>query len=154
MRRWNAGRWCQWMQIALYAMLLCAVMFLTYSGSRLYQNVSASKEQNEAMRGTLAYLQSQISANAGINLQIEDTENGSLLRMPLEESDYDLLIYCADGALREEVTASGKTADPEKAQVIAQGKEFTAQWVNRRLLQLELDGRSTLVSFQTGEVQP
>lgn len=153
MKRQNARRWCQWMQIALYGMLLCAVLFLAYSGSKLYQNVSASKEQNETMRGTLAYLQSQVSENAGNNIQIEDAENGNLLRMPLEESNYDLLIYCADGALMEEVTASGTPANSKKAQVIAEGKKFTVSWVNRAMLQLELDERSTLVSLRNGETQ-
>lgn len=155
MRQRNACRWCQWMQIALYTMLLCAVLFLTYSGSKLYENVNASKKQNEATRGTLAYLQSQVSENAGdSNIQIENAENGNLLRVPLKESGYDLLIYCADGALREEVTASGNPANAEKAQIIADGEEFVVSWVNQRMLQMELDGRSTLVSLRTGETQP
>lgn len=154
MKRQSVYRWCQWMQIALYGMLLCAVLFLAYSGSRLYQNVSTSKNQNEVMRGTLAYLQSQVSANAGSNIQIEDTENGSRLRISLKESGYDLLIYCEAGALMEEVTVSGKAADSKKAQVIAEGEKFTASWINQKMLQLELDGKSTFVSFPTGEAQP
>ncbi len=141
----------QLMQIALYLVLLCGVLFLAYSGSRLYQSVSVSKQNNEVQRGTLAYLQSQVSANDSAVISIETIESGSLLRLPLGESGYDMMIYCADGSLVEETAKSGSAPSPDKAQTIADSTSFSAAWVNPNLLRLEVDGKTALVSLRTEE---
>ena len=136
-------------QVALYAVLLWAVLLLAYGGGRLYQSVNSAKAANESLRGTLAYLQSQVSANDTGGISVEAGAEGALLRLPLAGSDYETLIYCSNGNLMEELATVGAQPDPDKAQTIAEGTMFSAVWVNDHLLRLEADGHTALVSLRT-----
>ena len=134
-------------QVITYGFLTAAILLLAYGGARLYRGVSAARVQNESLRGTLAYLQSQVAANDAGGAAVESGLEGDMLVLPLEGGEYQTMIYLSDGKLVEELAPAGARPDPERAQTIADASEFSAAFVNDHALRLSVDGRTALVSL-------
>ena len=53
------------MMLALYAILICAMLILAVAGARLYTAAMQSKSSNSSSRNALSVVQTQISAYGG-----------------------------------------------------------------------------------------
>ena len=136
-------------QVLTYGFLIAAVLLLAYGGGRLYRGVSSARAQNEALRGTLAYLQSQVAANDAGGVRIESGPEGDMLVLPLSNGAYQTMIYLSDGELVEELAPTEAQPDPAKAQVISDVTSFSAAFAGDHVLKLCADGRTALVSLHT-----
>ena len=134
-------------QVLTYGVLIAAILLLAYGGGRLYRSVSEARTRNEAVRGTLAYLQSQVAANDAGGVRIESGPDGDMLVLPLESGDYQTMIYLSEGKLMEELSPVGARPDPTRAQAISDVSSFSVSFAGNRALKLCVDGRTALVSL-------
>ena len=134
-------------QVLTYGFLIAAILLLAYGGGRLYRGVSSARTQNEALRGTLAYLQSQVAANDAGGVRIESGPEGDMLVLPLSSGEYQTMIYLSNGKLLEELAPTDVRPDPTRAQTISAVNSFSAAFAGDHALKVSVDGRTALVSL-------
>lgn len=140
-------------QLATYAFIIAAVLFLVYTGSQLFRNVTVQKEQNEHLRNTVSYLQNQFSAydaTGRFSVDKGPEKTGDMLVFKLPEEDFRLYIYTYKGYLVEELgNASG--ARPKRAERITPIKSFQVRERKGQRLLIDMDGVSAWITLRSRE---
>ena len=129
--------------LALFALMLGCILWLTALGAGLYGRLAASRSANDQVRATLGYLVTRVrSSDAGGAVRVEEGPEGDMLILADRESGYETRIYLSDGWLVEQLCAADAATDPAAAQPVAQAESFSAQWARSTLLQVTLDGKT------------
>lgn len=129
--------------LALFALMLGCILWLTALGAGLYGRLEASRSANEQTRAALGSLVTRIrSSDVTGAIRLDSGPEGDMLVLTDRESGYQFRIYLADGWLVEQFCSADAATDPADAQRLAQAREFTAQWVTSSLLQLTVDGNT------------
>ena len=129
--------------LALFALMLGCILWLTALGAGLYGRLAASRSANDQVRATLGYLVTRVrSSDAAGAVRVEEGPEGDMLIRADRESGYETRIYLSDGWLVEQLCAADAATDPAAAQPVAQAESFSAQWARSTLLRVTVDGKT------------
>ena len=151
MRR-SSGRATPAFSLALFALMLGCILWLTALGAGLYGRLEASRSANEQGRAALGSLITRVrSGDAAGAVRLSSGPEGDMLVLTEQESGYEFRIYLADGWLVEQFCAADAATDPAAAQPLAPAQEFTAQWAAPALLRLTVDGKTADAALRSAE---
>lgn len=138
--------------LALFALMLGCILWLTALGAGLYGRLEISRSANEQTRAALGSLVTRVrSCDAAGAVWLDCGPEGDMLVLSDRESGYQFRIYLADGWLVEQFCAADAVTDPTDAQRLAQAQEFTAQWASPSLLRLTVDGNTADAALRSAE---
>lgn len=151
MRR-SSGRATPAFSLALFALMLGCILWLTALGAGLYGRLTESRAANEQTRAALGSLVTRARAGdtAGA-VRLDSGPEGDMLVLTDPDTGYEFRIYLAEGWLMEQFCAADAATDPAAAQPLAQVREFTAQWVSPSLLRLTVDGDTAEAALRSAE---
>lgn len=149
MRR-SSGRATPAFSLALFALMLGCILWLTALGAGLYGRLAASRAANDQVRASLGSLVTRVRASdvAGA-VRVEDGPEGDMLVLADAAGGYEIRVYLSGGQLLEQLCAPGADPDPEAAQPLAPAREFSARWAQPSLLRLTVDGVSADVALRS-----
>ena len=136
--------------LALYGLLIAALLVLTLAGARCYAAASESRQRHADARNALAFLQTQ-AASCGKRAALRPGPAGLTLALPDGETGYETRVYCADGTLYTEYTQQDRPNAPGDAVALCEAADFSAAWRGEDLLEVTVDGRSAWI-WQPGGV--
>lgn len=151
MRR-SSGRATPAFSLALFALMLGCILWLTALGAGLYGRLAASRSANEQTRAALSSLVTRVrSGDAAGAVRLDNGPEGDMLVLTDRDSGYEIRIYLADGWLVEQLCAADAATDPAAGQHLAPAQEFTAQWASPALLRLTVDGKTADAALRSAE---
>ena len=151
MRR-SSGRATPAFSLALFALMLGCILWLTALGAGLYGRLEASRSAHEHGRAALGSLITRVrSGDAAGAVRLSSGPEGDMLVLTEPESGYEFRIYLAQGWLVEQFCAADAATDPAAAQPLAPAQEFTAQWAAPALLRLTVDGKTADAALRSAE---
>jgi len=121
--------------LALFAVFLICALFVVLFGAKIYKNTVEASEDNFTKRTSYTYITEKIRQHDNSHgVVIEDTENGSVIRLTQEIDDrlYYTFLYCDDNYLKE-YTSSNETFDKSYGSEIIEVKSLTSEKVNDSL---------------------
>ncbi len=144
--------------LALYAMLTAALLLLAFLGANLYASLTDGRAQDETRRATLAYIQSRVmAADAAQGVRVLDGPEGDALALAVDDSGYEVLIYCDAGRLWEQTSPAGSDFSTDAAQAIADCDSLALAWktgaTGAPVLEITANGANALVALRSGEEQ-
>ena len=81
--------------LALYGLLICAMLVLAAAGVRCYTAVVETRSAHTRQRSAMAYLQTQASACGGQNaVQLREGPQGVAVCLRDPDTDYETRVYC------------------------------------------------------------
>ena len=98
--------------LALYAILILALLVLVVAGAGLYSKTVAARACHDSQRLALAYIQSQ-TAGHGNQVRTADMAFGQALLLS-EGEDLETVIYLYDGQLRTQLRRGSLNFYPEE----------------------------------------
>ena len=125
--------------LALFCVFAASSLMVVLIGARVYQNTTASMQQNFSHRTSLSYVAAKIRQNDSANsLRIVPMGEDSALVVELRYGDsvYENWIYQSGGKLREVLVAQGTSFSPETGQEIMELQSFSVTETSPRLLTL------------------
>lgn len=129
--------------LALYGLLICAMLVLAAAGVRCYTAVVETRSAHTRQRSAMAYLQTQASACGGQNaVQLREGPQGVAVCLRDPDTDYETRVYCYDGWLYTEYLRAELPMDPQKSDRLCEVQSFSAVWQSEELLRVTADGRS------------
>lgn len=133
----------------LYAMILCAALLLTLFGATIYERISLRREENFALRSTLAYVQTRLAAADSVGgVKLGQGPEGAALLLPEGDSGYETRIYLSEGMLREELTLSGGPYNPDFANAVTEAESFEVKR-SGSLLRISVNGRAAYAALRS-----
>ena len=128
MRR-SSGRATPAFSLALFALMLGCILWLTALGAGLYGRLTESRAANEQTRAALGSLVTRVRAGdtAGA-VRLDSGPEGDMLVLTDPDTGYEFRIY-----------------------PLAQAREFTAQWVSPSLLRLTVNGDTAEAALRSAE---
>ena len=133
----------QLMMLALYALLIAALLLLTVAGARLYASAVAAQTENARQRSALSFIQTQLAASAGeAYIHVEEGSEGDILRISEPDGSFETAVYVYDGTLCTQMLAAGAVLSPENGEQICSMNSLSVCWESGGLLRIEADGRS------------
>lgn len=148
MRR-SSGRATPAFSLALFALMLGCILWLTALGAGLYGRLAASRTANDQVRASQSSLVTRVrSSDAADAVRVESGPEGDMLVLAAETDGYEIRIYSSDGWLMEQLCAVGADTDPAAAQPLARAGTFSAQWVHPALLRLSVDETAAEVALR------
>lgn len=148
----SSGRATPAFSLALFALMLGCILWLTALGAGLYGQLEASRSANEQTRAALGSLVTRVRAgDAAGAVRLGSGPEGDMLILTDRDSGYEFRLYLADGWLVEQFCAADAATDPAAAQQLAQAREFTAQWAGPALLRLTVDGSTAEAALRSAE---
>ena len=130
------------MMLALYAILICAMLILAVAGARLYTAAMQSKSSNSS-RNALSVVQTQISAYGGQGCaQLRPGPEGTAVCLHRQGSDYETRIYLYQGSLCTEYTRRDLDFAPQNAGQLCQLQSFEAAWQQENLICITANGQT------------
>lgn len=130
------------MMLALYAILICAMLILAVAGARLYTAAMQSKSSNSS-RNALSVVQTQISAYGGQGCaQLRPGPEGTAVCLHQQGSDYETRIYLYQGSLCTEYTRRDLDFAPPNAGQLCQLQSFEAAWQQENLICITANGQT------------
>lgn len=139
----TSGRATPAFSLALFALMLGCILWLTALGAGLYGRLAASSDANDQIRATLGYLVTRVRASDEVGaVSVREGPEGDMLVLADAASGYETRIYLSGGQLVEQLCAAGAATDPAAAQPVARAESFSIQWVRPALLRLAVDGRT------------
>ena len=146
MRQKQSSLWA----LALYAMLVAALLLLAVFGAKLYAGLTASRRANERQRAALAYLQSRVAAaDAAGAVSLGEGPEGQSLVLRMGDTGYETRIYLYEGSLVEEDVLTGSAGDPAEAQPIDECTQFSLAWEADGVLKITADEGSALAALRS-----
>ncbi len=131
------------MMLALYAILICAMLILAVAGARLYTAAMQSKSSNSSSRNALSVVQTQISAYGGQGCaQLRPGPEGTAVCLHQQGSDYETRIYLYQGSLCTEYTRRDLDFAPQNAGQLCQLQSFEAAWQQENLICITANGQT------------
>ena len=112
------------MSLALYTMMILALLALVTFGSRLYAGLTQNRQQNEQVRASLSTLVTALRAS--------DAE-GPALCLRQEDTGYESRIFLYQGGLYQQLCPQEDPFDTESAQLLAYTDRFEAEPEGRML---------------------
>lgn len=135
----------------LYALLLISALVLTVFGATIYENITLQRDRNNALRSTLAYLQTRIqAADGGGEIAVTENGEGSVLVLSEGDSGFVTRIYLRNGMLCEELNRRDSPLMPDLANALTPAESFLAE-KEEGLLRVTVDGRTALAALRVGE---
>lgn len=136
--------------LALFALMLGCILWLTALGAGLYGRLVDSRAANERARASLGYLVTRVrAADAAGAVTIQAGEEGDVLVLADADTGYETRIYLADGWLVEQLCPAGAALDPAAAQPVAEETAFTACWAAPQLLRLTTSAGTAEVALRS-----
>lgn len=120
--------------LALYAVLILALLVLVVAGARLYSAAVNKRAFHDSQRLALAYIQSQTAA-AQTRVRTEDMQWGNALLLSQGE-DLETVIYLYDGELRTQLWRSTTEFFPEEGNVLCDLNSLEFSWEDAGLLKI------------------
>ncbi len=133
----------------IHALLLIAALVLTVFAARIYGSITEGREENNALRSTLAYVQTRLAATEYKDgVHVEEGSEGSVLVLREGESGYETRIYLYEGQLREELSPCGSPLSPDEANCLTAAESFSIT-EEAGVLRISIDGRQALSALRT-----
>ncbi len=116
------------MTLALYAMMILALLALAAASSRLYASLTSSRQQNEALRASLSTLVTALRAgdSAG-GVSLKEGPEGTALCLRQGDTGYESRIYLYEGGLYQQLCPEDAPFETESAQLLARTDRFEAE---------------------------
>ena len=131
------------MMLALYAILIRAMLILAVAGARLYTAAMQSKSSNSSSRNALSVVQTQISAYGGQGCaELRPGPEGTAVCLHQQGSDYETRIYLYQGSLCTEYTRRDLDFAPQNAGQLCQLQSFEAAWQQENLICITANGQT------------
>ena len=138
--------------LALFALMLGCILWLTALGAGLYGQLAASRTANDQARATLRYLVTRVrEADAAGAVTVRQEGEGEVLVLADADTGYETRIFLSEGWLVEQLCPAGAALDPAAAQPVAQAEAFSAQWARPGLLTLSAGGAEAQVALRSAE---
>ena len=135
----------------LYALLLIAALVLTMFGATIYEKITLARDENNALRSTLAYVQTRVQAADGSGeISVTESNGGSVLNLAEGDSGFVTRIYLSDGMLCEELNRAASPLTPELANALTAAESFSVE-KEEGLLHITVDGHRALIALRAGE---
>ena len=148
----SSGRATPAFSLALFALMLGCILWLTALGAGLYGQLEASRSANEQSRAALGSLVTRVrSGDAAGAVRLDEGPEGDMLVLTDPDSGYEFRIYLAEGWLVEQFCAATAATDPAAAQPLAPARKFTARWQSAALLRLTVDGATADAALRSAE---
>ena len=142
-------------QLVTYGLLIGAVLFLVYTGSRLYEKATLQKDQNEQLRSSVFYLQNQLAANDAVDsVLVEKGPEGDMLVLVLPEEDYRVYIYTYQGYLMEELGTESEGLRPDQGERISPVKTLAVEKKSAQRLLVQVDQLSAWINLRCEGGEP
>lgn len=144
----------------IYGMFALFSLFLVVIGANVYRDVVTVGDENTAVRATFSYVANKVRMNGGDpgEVRLEQREGVSVLVLPrtVGTEEYETLIYCYDGVLKEYFGKAGQDFAPGAGEKIVNVREFVLEEDGPGMLclsALEEDGtrRSMHLNIQGSE---
>jgi hypothetical protein len=123
--------------LALYAILIAALLVLVVAGARLYGAALQAREQRDSQRLALAYIQSQ-TAGRETGVEIRELSCGQALSLA-EGDDLVTLIYLYDGKLSTQLWRTARNFYPEAGDGLCDLNRLELSWEAPGLLKVTAD---------------
>jgi len=134
--------------------ILLSVGLLTFMAVSGYRQALASQQNDDAIRGTLTYLQTQIKAHDQVDgIELADDGQRLILREEQQGEVYENRIYVSNGQLVESYVMAGQPDDPANMTVIAATSMLQVTALTPRLLAVSTDAGTVRISLMAAEVR-
>ena len=135
----------------LYALLLISALLLTVFGATVYEKITLRRDGNNALRSTLAYVQTRVQAADGAgDISVTESGEGSVLSLAEGDSGFVTRIYLSGGMLCEELNRAASPLTPELANALTAAESFSVE-KEEGLLRITVDGHRALIALRAGE---
>lgn len=142
------------MLLALYALLIVALLVLVVSGAKLYGSAVDDREAHALSRSALSFVQSQTAACEGkLGAYLAEGPEGSMLCLPEPDGRFETRIYLYENALRAELSEKSAPVSPENSETICALAQFDLSWESENLLKITADGRQAYAAVAGGEAR-
>lgn len=137
-------QWSSMMLLALYVILIGALLVLVVSGARLYGEIIGVNTEHVDQRSALAFIQNQAAANEG-GIEIKPGIEGEMLCLIEAGGKYETRIYQCGGALCTQLCSVQAELNAGSGQRICEISGFALCWEREGLLRVEADGACAYV---------
>ena len=128
------------MTVALYTMMILALLALVAFGSRLYAALTTSRQQNEQDRASLSTLVTALrGGDAEGAVTLKEGPEGPALCLRQEDTGYESRIYLYEGGLYQQLCLRQAPFETESAQLLTYTDRF------------EVEQEGNLLRLTTGE---
>lgn len=140
--------------LALYTMLIVALLLLVVSGARLYSAAVDSQDAHTRSRSALSFVQSQVAGCEGSGgAYLAEGPEGSMLCLPEADGKFETRIYLYENALRSEFSETSAPLNPANSENICTVFEFSLAWERENLLRITADGYLAFAAVAGGEAR-
>lgn len=116
------------MSLALYTMMILALLALVTFGSRLYAGLTQNRQGNEGVRASLSTLVTALRASdAEGAVSLKEGPEGTALCLRQEDTGYESRIFLYQGGLYQQLCPQEDPFDTESAQLLAYTDRFEAE---------------------------
>ena len=129
------------MLMALYGVLIVAMLLLTIAGAECYTRVLNKHGENTRQRSAISFIQTQAASSGGKgNVVLRDGPEGTAVCLGETDSEYETRVYLYNGSLCTEFSRADQPIDARNADPFCTLSRFSAEWESEELLHITADG--------------
>ena len=129
------------MLLLLHAVLILAMLALTFAGAKCYTNMLNDRNKHTRQRSALSFIQTQaVSCGGRGNVILRDGPEGTAVCFREPDTAYETRIYLYNGSLCTEYSRADHPINALYADAVCFADDFSAAWESAELLSVTADG--------------